>query len=214
MIVPDILIVPRIKRSESVLTPAGIIQEGNALSIRNWVKAEGVGVRFQIQHDGSGIDLQYHVEEPGVRATQTRFNSPVYEDSCVEFFVSFPGEDGSYYNFEFNCIGTVLGGYGKDRHERRRIPDDDLRKITTRSSLGNKPFGVREGPVIWKLSVRLPAGVFIHSNIEDLTGMTASGNFFKCGDRLENPHYLSWQPVRTPEPDFHQPRFFGKLQFQ
>lgn len=197
-----------------MLTPAGIIQEGNELASRNWVEAEGVGVRFHIQHDGSVIDLQYHVEEPQVRATQTRFNSPVYEDSCVEFFISFPGEGSNYYNFEFNCIGTVLGGYGKDRQERIQIPGEVLKKIIGRSSLGNKPFGVREGPAIWKLSIRLPAGVFIHSHIDDLSGKKAAGNFYKCGDLLEKPHYLSWQPVKTPEPDFHQPRFFGRLEFQ
>lgn len=214
MIPSKILIVPRVMSSVFAMTAAGIMQEGDSLDSRNWVGAEGVGVRFLISHDGSAIDLQFFVEEPQVRATHTGFNDPVYQDSCVEFFIAFAGEKGHYYNFEFNCIGTVLGAYGKDRHERDRIHGSILSKIITRPSLGKKPFGVREGPVTWKLSIRLPAGVFIHSHIDDLTGSQATGNFYKCGDLLDRPHYLSWQPVRTPEPDFHQPRFFGKLLFR
>jgi len=212
--VPKILIVPRVKSSEQALTAAGIMREGDSLNSRNWVGAEGVSVRFLVCHNRSGIALQYFVEEPQVRATHTEFNDPVYEDSCVEFFIAFDGENGRYYNFEFNCIGTVLGGYGKDRHERSRFSGEILRKIATRPSLGRKPFGVREGPLIWKLSINLPAGVFIHSGIDDLTGRQASANFYKCGDKLDSPHYLSWAPVKTPEPDFHQPRYFGKLVFQ
>jgi hypothetical protein len=39
----------------------------------------------------------------------TRSNQQVYEDSCVEFFVA-PSNDGIYFNFEFNAIGTILMG--------------------------------------------------------------------------------------------------------
>ncbi|MFO7934673.1 MAG: carbohydrate-binding family 9-like protein [Bacteroidales bacterium] len=214
MITSNIIIVPRITGSATKLTTSGMLREGAALSHRNWVEANGVEVRFHIQHDGSGIDLQYLVEEPQVRATQKDFNSAVYEDSCVEFFIAFPEEGPQYYNFEFNCIGTVLGGYGENRHDRKQIPGEVLGQILTRPSLGNQPFGIKEGPVVWKLGIRIPADVLIYSEIDDLSGMGASGNFFKCGDRLDHPHYLSWQPVKTPEPDFHQPRYFGKLEFQ
>jgi len=214
MMAQKILIVPKVRSWEQALTADGIMREGDSLDNRNWVDAGEVSVRFLICHDGSDIFLQYFVEEPQVRATHTRFNDPVHEDSCVEFFIAFQGEQERYYNFEFNCIGTMLGGYGKSRQERDRFSEEVLRQITTFPSLGKKPFGLREGPVIWKLSIRLPAGVFIHSGIDDLTGRQASANFYKCGDRLDNPHYLSWAAVNTPKPDFHQPRYFGKLVFR
>ena len=47
--------------------------------------------------------------------------------------------------------------------------------------------------------------VLVFNKIEDLSGLEAKGNFYKCGDKLENPHYLSWEPVRTPDPNFHLP---------
>ena len=38
-------------------------------------------------------------------------------------------------------------------------------------------------------------------------------NFYKCGDKLSVPHYLSWNPVTTEKPDFHRPEYFGLLEF-
>ncbi|MDE7147331.1 MAG: hypothetical protein K2O20_02960, partial [Duncaniella sp.] len=37
------------------------------------------------------------------------------------------------------------------------------------------------------------------------------GNFYKCASGTSQPHYLSWTPVPTPEPDFHQPQHFGQI---
>jgi hypothetical protein len=36
-------------------------------------------------------------------------------------------------------------------------------------------------------------------------------NFYKCGDKCMHPHYLSWSPIGLPEPNFHCPEFFGKI---
>ncbi|MNL73189.1 hypothetical protein D3C87_1986170 [compost metagenome] len=40
------------------------------------------------------------------------------------------------------------------------------------------------------------------------------GNFYKCGDKLEQPHYLSWSPIHLPHPQFHAIDFFGNINFQ
>ena len=29
-------------------------------------------------------------------------------------------------------------------------------------------------------------------------------NFYKCGDKTAHPHYVSWAPINTPQPDFHR----------
>ena len=39
-------------------------------------------------------------------------------------------------------------------------------------------------------------------------------NFYKCGDKQVEPHYLSWNPVLTDNPDFHRPEYFGKVIFE
>lgn len=37
------------------------------------------------------------------------------------------------------------------------------------------------------------------------------GNFFKCAEKSEHPHYGCWAPVDLPRPDFHSPDYFGEL---
>jgi hypothetical protein len=44
----------------------------------------------------------FRVEDRFVRCVHTGFQSAVYKDSCVEFFVQ-PRPDRGYFNFEFNC---------------------------------------------------------------------------------------------------------------
>ena len=46
-----------------------------------------------------------------------------------------------------------------------------------------------------------------------LDGRTMRANFYKCGDLLPRPHFLSWNAISLPRPDFHCPEFFGTLRF-
>ena len=48
---------------------------------------------------------------------------------------------------------------------------------------------------------------------EQLKGKTFRANFYKCGDMLSVPHYVTWNPVGTPKPDYHRPEYFGELKF-
>jgi hypothetical protein len=153
------------------------------------------------------------VEEPQVRAVNTEFNSPVWEDSCVEFFLAFDEDDG-YYNFEINAIGTVLGAFGKDRHLRLPLPDSFLERIETAPSLGRKPIESLDEQTTWEMQLVIPMETFHFSTLKTLSGVDALANFYKCGDKLKHPHFLSWKPVLTSTPDFHTPRFFGQLSFQ
>lgn len=201
------MIVEKITRKEGAPEKAE-----HSISNQNWVEAPGVQVGFSIRHDGSSIYLYYQVEEPQVRAVNTAFNSSVWEDSCVEFFLSLAGEN-SYYNFEINAIGTVLGAYGKDRNQREWLPESLLSKVETLPSLGKQAIGTLDESTSWNMKVRIPLEVLHFSAIKDLSGVDGHANFYKCGDKLQDPHFLSWKPVILPDPDFHQPRFFGQLSF-
>ena len=66
-------------------------------------------VAFAIAYTNKEILLKYYITEEYFKAEKTETNQNVFEDSCVEFFVS-PEDDGIYYNFEFNGIGTCLMG--------------------------------------------------------------------------------------------------------
>jgi len=169
-------------------------------------------VKFSIAHNDNEIVLKYYVKENYFKAEYTESNQNVYEDSCVEFFVS-PEKDGLYYNFEFNGIGTCLLGSGHGRADTKRADKEVILRIRRLSSLGNKPIRERKGEFSWTLTVAIPFDVFFHHAVKDLQGKTFRVNFYKCGDKLSVPHFVTWNPVGTENPDYHRPEFFGEVRF-
>ena len=143
---------------------------------------------------------------------ETQTNGDVYKDSCVEFFISLDRKN--YYNFEFNCIGTVHAGFGPNRNKRKAIPRKLAEKIETKSSLGNMAFNEKSGNFTWEILVRIPIESFAFDEIDSFNRLKTSGNFYKCGDETSEPHFLSWNPVDSENPDFHRPENFGKVIFE
>jgi len=170
-------------------------------------------VKFKIAHGKKEIYLKYYVREEYVKAEKTGVNQDVYEDSCVEFFVS-PAEDGIYYNFEFNSIGAFLAGSGTGRHDSRRTDPGMASLIRCLPSLGNEPFPERKGEQEWTLTVAIDTAMFFRHDIKSPEGCEFRANFYKCGDALTKPHYLSWNPVLAEKPDFHRPEHFGIICFK
>ena len=166
-------------------------------------------VSFDICHSGDALHLHFHVREQAVRAVCAADREHAWEDSCVEFFFA-PREDGRYSNLECTCTGKLYLCRGAERHGREDLPEQAYAGIVRRPSLGTEPFGLREAPTAWDLALDIPASTF---GLETFAGLQARGNFYKCGDRLPVPHYLSWAPIGTPKPDFHRPEYFDRLIF-
>ncbi len=169
-------------------------------------------VKFRIGHIDNEIWLKFDVEEKHILAKEINANGEVYKDSCVEFFISWDGIN--YYNIEVNCIGIVRLGYGTGRNNRQFVDPEMIKKIGVQSSLGNQPFSERTGNFEWNLMLRIPVECFTFNSIKSLSGKKATANFYKCGDETSEPHFVTWNPVNTPQPDYHQPEFFGKLEFE
>jgi len=169
-------------------------------------------VELAIAYSDNEVFLKYYITENYFKAEKTESNQMVCEDSCVEFFVS-PEDDGIYYNIEFNAIGTCLLGTGKDRASSRRADQEIISKIRRLSTVGRSPVAEKTGKFAWSITIAIPFEVFFHHKIEDLKGKTFRANFYKCGDKLTVPHYVTWNPVMTENPDYHQPEHFGLLKF-
>ena len=189
--------------------------ELHSIEVINWPEFPyRPDVEFRIAHVGDALWLVFYVTENHILARQTRTNSATHLDSCVEFFID-PRKDGNYYNFEFNAIGTIHLAHGPNVRERRFLDPDLIEsQIITYSSLGDQPLDRKNGVLSWDLSVIIPASILVHEEIEDWSGTIMHGNFFKCGDETDTPHFLSWNPIQTERPSFHQPTFFGRLVFE
>lgn len=166
-------------------------------------------VAFSIAYTSQSILLQYEVSEKHLQAVYHETNDPVYKDSCVEFFVSF--DEKNYYNFEFNSIGTALVGYGNSEKESRlRLPSELIANIEVVSVIEDRK---EEEEQQWTLTLNIPFNILYNEDIESLKGIKATANFYKCGDDLPEPHFVSWNKIFTEEPNFHRPEYFGKIEF-
>lgn len=186
----------------------------NRIAHANWTNNDKYPeVTFKVAHDGVEMFLQFKVREDEIRAEQYGNNSKVSQDSCVEFFVSFDN-NVHYYNFEQSCIGQALLGYRKDRPNVTYASDEVMHAIKRLPSLGGENFELKKGDFEWTLLTVIPASSFWESNIHTFDGLKARANFYKCGDKLTIPHYLSWAPVDTEQPNFHRVDFFQEISFE
>ncbi len=184
--------------------------ERQKLEYAPWPEFPGKAkVYFAIAHNSSNVFLKYYVEEKYLRAENNIVNSPVHEDSCVEFFISFD-EGVNYYNIEFNCAGTGLIEYGPSK-ENRHLLDTALVNNLKKKSVIFSENG--KGPN-WQLTLVIPLSTFIHTPIKKLTDISCRANFYKCGDLLPEPHFISWENIIAETPNFHLPEFFGRLVFE
>ena len=168
-------------------------------------------VSFVVAYDKGSILLKYFVYEKSIRGLYSAPNKPVFRDSCVEFFISFNDEE-NYYNIEFNCIGTCLFGFGKEKHHREMMEEETISKIR-RCVVIEHPVSDGINPIYWELTAVIPVEVFVHHKISDLKGTRCKVNFYKCGDQSAEPHFLAWNNIVSISPNFHLPEFFGNMHF-
>lgn len=177
--------------------------------------------RAKVLHDDRGVYVLFHVSDRFVRCVRREHQSHVYRDSCVEFFVQ-PKPNSGYFNFEFNCVGSMLLYFMKDPPRGPTgklegfhiLPPEELATIRVRHSLpGTGPEEIA-GPVEWWLEYFVPDALMERyvGPLESPAARRWRGNFYKCADDSSHPHWASWAPIERL--DFHQPDHFAPLMFE
>lgn len=177
----------------------------------NWPDSYSVrpDARFNIARSSKAFFIHFVVNEKQIKAIYSKDQDPVWQDSCVEFFCQVPGSK-TYFNFEFNCIGTCLATERKSRTEDvNPLSVEKMSQIKRYASLGNEPFEEKKGNFDWTLTVEIPFRL-LGIDPDNLPEIIRA-NFYKCGDETSVPHYVSWSPIEVENPDFHRPEFFGEL---
>lgn len=150
----------------------------------------------KLLYNDYGIFVQLTTDENPLLATHRVQNSPVCNDSCMEFFVRPNANDERYFNFEFNPFGTMYLGFRKDRYDFKNVEENrDYFDVT--SYVGEK---------LWTLQFVIPFE-FIDKYLGSHTD-TMHGNIYKCGNIK---HYATYYPIETEKPDYHRPEFFGEF---
>lgn len=156
-----------------------------------------------------GFVFELMCKESNPRAIYTEQNANVCKDSCLEFFANFKPElkDTGYVNFECNVNGSLLCCYGTVVYPRKTIQEMGIEHPKA------VPF---KNDTDWGYQVFIPLSLIesVYGQANYKTGDMIKGNFFKCGDDTEIPHFGSYtviDPEVIKRPSFHQPAYFADM---
>ena len=113
-------------------------EEGLLLNINqiNWYSdfPKLLPVTVHIAHDNQKLYLYYQVEGEELRTVNTKDFMPVWEDSCVEFFMQRKGEK-NYRNFEFNAHGVLLASKRESKDNAEKLAEEVMASIQRFSTI-------------------------------------------------------------------------------
>lgn len=161
-----------------------------------------IGAEGRLLYDDENLYVHMRATEENIRAEYTEPLSPVFQDSCMEFFFMPDGHE-NYFNFEINPNGCMLIQFG----------GADRIDIVKRD--GERYFGISTGMTDdgWELSYRIPLE-FIKYFFNDFSfDRKLRANMYKCGDKTPTKHYLAWSMIDQNRPNFHAPECFGTMIF-
>ncbi len=205
-----------VSQYETVLDKMKILLEAGAVAEIdqvNWEDefSEKMPVTVRVAHSNVSLYLFYTVIGEELRAVNTEDFGSVWEDSCVEFFMQREGETG-YRNFECNVLGALLSRVHESRD--KGVSQTELMSSIYRHSTINHRYQSGRQVSDWSMYLEIPKKALGFKDNESLSGQRIRANFYKCGDKTPKPHYLSWNPIDLPEPNFHVPQFFGLLELE
>ena len=170
-------------------------------------------VSVKMLHDGKNIYGLFKVDDKYVKAVCTKDQGATCLDSCVEIFLRPQGR-GSYYNFEFNCIGKLLCWEMEDYWRRLFDPltEKELKSIQRFHTLKGIISSEIKEDTRWFLGFCIPAEIFVKRNQISLplSGQIWTGAFMKCAQGTSNTTGLTWKKMET----FHWPADFGLFIFE
>ncbi|WP_254274506.1 carbohydrate-binding family 9-like protein [Haloarcula marina] len=191
----------------------------------------------RLLYDDEALYAQFQVEDEHITSVVTELNGPTFEDSSVELFAdprpntdsNTSGDEGGggdadqrsrYFNFEANCCGVFKLAWQEEDWQKRAIGRDLISpeladQIDVATSVDGPTREARPTDDGWWLAARIPfvalsglTGVDINPE----SGTVWCGNVYRSGVERDAMK-ATWNPMPTPEPDYHSPEFFGRLRF-
>lgn len=170
-----------------------------------WLPRTDIRMKAQICYSCDGLYVHMRAWETQIRAVHREPLSMVCEDSCMEFFFRPQEGDLRYFNVEINPNGQTYIGFGYNVEELVRLvlPNEDV-------LLQKRVVLLPDG---WECFYCIPISVLriFFPDYQLTSGKKIYANCYKCGDKTEQPHYISWNPIQSQTPCFHRPMDFGEM---
>ena len=161
--------------------------------------------------EGQGLFVKMVCEETNPKRVYQNPQDPVYKDSAMEVFLAFldAGEalsnDCMYTNFEINSNGAMLANFGKGRHGRQPITEEQYQLTGVKAVIEDDR---------WFLEVLFPEPYL--KQITDFEAVKAGKsfycNFYKIAESEEMVHFGSYAPIESEKPNFHLPICFAEAE--
>lgn len=174
----------------------------------------------RVLYDDAHLYVRFDVLDRYVQILHAHPQEPVWQDSCVEFFVQ-PSGQRKYFNFEINAGGNILLYCIEDPTRTpdgfvayQKVSSAWLDRVVIGHSLPRRIEQTLEGPIAWSIAYRIPFAL-LEAYVGPLSiasGTVWRANFFKCGGDPAYAHWGSWSPIGDAL-NFHQPARFGELVF-
>ena len=173
------------------------------IDLPHWGTETDIRAQARVCYDKDALWIKMEAEEAHIRSEEEGLLGNPCRDSCLEFFFSPIDGDLRYFNIEFSPTGCMYLGFGGDFGLMRLIRNEKIfSPLIERTAAG------------WEITYSIPY-TFIRQFFPEFAaepGRNIRANFYKCGDRTVNKHYLAWNPI-TGDKGFHQPKFFAPLYF-
>lgn len=182
-----------------------------SLAIDNnlWLPEAPVSATAQLCYNDDALHICLTAQEKNIRAEESGPIGEPCNDSCLEFFFSPLADDERYINIECNPNGCVYLGIGRVEDGRVNL----FRLVKKAMPIQPEIVRTQTG---WSVTYSIPFDFIrmFFPGFNPKSGASIRANAYKCGDKTVQPHYLAWNPVDLPNPNFHCPDFFGTMYFQ
>lgn len=172
-----------------------------------WEPETDIKPYAQLAYNETQLFLRMESEDENIRATYTGDYDMVCEDSCLELYLCPMKDDLRSVNLEINPNGSFYLGFGYCANEHIRIVPQN----------GKELFQIKTGMEAkrWYLEATLPVDFLniICKGVEFYPGLELRANFYECGDKTKQLHYISWNRIESEEVDFFKQNEYGKLIF-
>lgn len=180
-----------------------------------WKKGKKEQTVAKLLWDDKYIYVAYICQDAHIWAEHTERDSAVYLDDCVELFTApHPDRPQDYFNIEMNVKAAFLDQHhpnGPDDPNFKEWNGEGIRIKTTVAGTLNDDSDTDH---YWILEAAIPLANFarVAKHAVPKPGDVWRLNLNRLGGKT-NPQFSQWSPGKSEKPQFHAPRYFGRVTF-
>ena len=176
-----------------------------------WTEGPKDRTEARLLWDETALYVAFTAYDPHISANQTQRDSPVSRDDCVEVFIApDTSRVKTYFNFEFNALGTILDRSPRDNRSGTWNGEGIEVAIDIQGTINDET----DQDSSWVTEIALPFAVFAPyaPRLPPADGDVWRLNLYRTGGQV-NLQYITWSNTLAPKPQFHLPERFGIVHF-